>query len=381
MYRFGGLLLVLSSFSLIFAQDAEPLLLISLTVPDAGIVHNDLYRYTDNQWEPVTSGGYKGGFSLSPDGSQIVYQIAPDFLRVLIEEYGAGHLSSTAWDIAILDLTTSEQRVIAGQPSDVEISEDNQNFSGGVDRSEPVWSPDGNAIAWTEQDYPEQDGVARLVMVEVATGEIRVLDDALPQMNLSSDGLPNELSWGESGIAVFTNDPNDLEETIHLYDPATGTTQIIRDTDSGEAWRPVTEMLWVDDELLVINAGGFNWLTVDPISGTANGMGNQLEFVSAAIPDASLRLLRDIYALPGAGEWQLLSPDGTVLESWGEELQLAQFVMSPSGQAIAYLQNSEVYLWQDGAAITLPLPEGLTANELCWGHMSVRFGAEYDSLG
>lgn len=379
MHRVGVLLLVLSSFSLIFAQDTEPPLLIHLSVPDAGIVQSDLYRYTDNQWEPVTSGGYKGGFRLSPDGAQIAYQIAPDFLRELVEEHGAGHLATAAQDIAVLDLTTGEQQIIAGQPSDVEISEDNQNFSGGVKRSQPVWSPDGNALAWTEQDYPEQDGVARLVLADLTSGEIRVLDDALPQITMSSDGLPAFLSWGEAGIVVFTNDPDDGEETFRFYDPAAGTMQIIRDS-SEAAWLPTSDLLWVND-VLVVEQDVMNWLLVDPESGTATGLNNQLEFVSAVNPDASLRLLWDIYALPGANQWQLLSPDGNVLESWGDALELAQLVMSPSGQAIAYLQGSEVHLWQDGAVTTLSLPEGMTANELFWGHMSVQFGAEYSSVG
>ena len=198
-------------------------------------------------------------------------------------------------------------------------------------------------------------------------------------MTMSADGLPASLSWGEAGIVVFTNDPDDGEEIFRFYDSAAGTMQIIRDSNEA-AWLPTSDLLWVND-VLVVEQDVMNWLLVDPESGTATGLNNQLEFVSAVNPDASLRLLWDIYALPGANQWQLLSPDGNVLEAWGDALELAQLVMSPSGQAIAYLQGSEVHLWQDGAVTTLSLPEGMTANELFWGHMSVQFGAEYDSVG
>jgi hypothetical protein len=221
------------------------------------------------------------------------------------------------------------------------------------------------------------------VIADIATGEIRVVDDMLPQMGLSADGLPSIFSWGEPGIAVFTNDPDDFQETIRLYDPVAGTMQIIRDSNE-DSWLPTSDLLWVNDgdnELLVVEQDGLHWLRVDSESGTATGLSNQLEFVSATNPATSMRLLWDIYALTEAPELYLFSLDGTMLESWGDDLKLAQIVMSPSGEAIAYRQASEVYMWQDGSIIKLPLPEGMTANALFWGRMNVQLGAEYDSVG
>jgi hypothetical protein len=154
MLGLSGLLLALSSFSFSHAQpDADPLLMIHLTMPDARIAHNDLYRYTANQWQPVTTGGYKNGFSPSPDSGLVAYLTVPDFLREadMRGEESVSFLLGTVWNVTVLDLATGEEREIAGQPSDAEIVPDNLNISvvirNGITRVSPVWSQDGTALA------------------------------------------------------------------------------------------------------------------------------------------------------------------------------------------------------------------------------------------
>jgi hypothetical protein len=67
---FSLLPLIVLGFSLAQAQPADDdvPLMAALTTHDAPFVHYDLYRYTADQWQPVTTGGFKGGFGPSPDG-------------------------------------------------------------------------------------------------------------------------------------------------------------------------------------------------------------------------------------------------------------------------------------------------------------------------
>ena len=76
---------------------------------------------------------------------------------------------------------------------------------------------------------------------------------------------------------------------------------------------------------------------------------------------------------------QLVAPDGTTLQAWQEALDLDDVVISPSGDAIAYLQENKITLWrQDGSVTTIQAPEGLYIGSLDWGQMSAQFGAEYE---
>jgi hypothetical protein len=175
-------------------MDDDAPLLMSASTGDSSYFDQELYRSTEGGWEPLTSGGYKGGFALSPLGDRVVYLVAPP----AVQEANAQNRSvllGAVWDIAVLDLTDGSQRVLTTQPGD-----DQPGL--GINRELPVWSPDGRAIAWTEQDYPARDA-ARLVVYDFAAESLRVLDEALPFMTLSSDGLPAFFAWAGREIAVF----------------------------------------------------------------------------------------------------------------------------------------------------------------------------------
>jgi hypothetical protein len=349
-----------------------------------------LYQYINEEWKSLPADGFYAG-SLSPDGERLAYLRTPPFLQALPEGGPGGLYYTTAWDIALVNLGDGTRHDVATQPTTITTTAN--GYSGGIKRSMPVWSSDGSALAWTEQDYPALNG-ARLVVYDLGSDTSRVLDGAVPQMGLSADGLPGLLNWGPLGIVVFTNDPSDFAETLRLYDVAEGTQQVVRLPDAETEWYPITGPLWVTDmsagaigDVVVVRTDQNVWYQGDPATGNIEEVGRRLEMVSATSPSESLRLVWDIYAESNSQAWQVLAADGAELPVLADLLDSARhtvstwFVCAPSGQAVAYLQDGTLYLWQDGAVSEVAPPEGLEITALYWGPMRWQFGAAYDGVG
>lgn len=383
-------------------EASDPPLMIALSREDHGIEFNDLYQYAGGEWLPVTTGGFKSSFSLSPSGNTIAYLSVPDFLsNAVAQGEPLDYLLAFVWNLALLDLRSGESQEIAGQPDSVIFA--NGQIEGGIKRSAPVWSPDGMAIAWTEQDAPAHNS-ARLVVYDLQTGETRTPEDTLPGIWMSSDGMPSILSWGNAGIAVFGNDPDfNSESMFRIYDPATGSRQTIRISEEGyggffqldnpameddllvvvpainHPWNP-SAVYWVKDgsgEWLAFNPDGRVWLKADTVTGSVYFISNQLEFVSAAHPEDSLRLVRDVNLDQDAPKWQFLSPDGTPLELLNAD-SLGGFAFSPSGQSLAYyaVNTRQVMLFQQGITTPLTIPDDMRAGQFLWGPTGAQFGAD-----
>lgn len=340
------------------------------------IIGHDLYRFAGGEWEAVTSDGFKGGFRLSPTGFIMAVQAVPDAIRAA----NLGWLLGAAWDLRLLDLTTGESRLIAGQPPDFVVDSDGQTTRG-ITRSLPVWSPDGTALAWAEQDYPA-DGPARLMVYDLISGDTRTLDAEVPQVTMSENGLPTGLSWGDRGLVLFTNDAETGVETLRFYDPESGLQQVISHPDEmGEAWQPLTEPQWVTiegaGEQVVVRAAPWLWWRVDPVSGAVAQFCGVLEGVSAASPDSSLRVIWDT-ALAGAdGEWRLVTADGVEVKAFGAGdlpgMPGGQgIVLSPDGPGAAYTDQESVLIdAEDGFAAT-GIPADLSNLQLYWGQLEWR---------
>jgi len=339
-----------------------------------------IYRYIDAELEPLPVKDFYAG-SLSPDGQWLAYNRIPPFLKELLKTQD--HQYGTSWDIVLLNLQDNSERIIAAQPETIAATE--TGYTGGIKRSLPVWSPDGNAMAWTEQDYaPGQ--ARRLVAYDLESQESRILDTALPGMTFSADGMPSHLSWGVPGIAVFVNDDADNLPSVRLYDPLAGLQYaVILPFDEGPfgLYGP----FWVgetpsemDNDLVMIQTYQEQWYQIDPATGEAAPMQRQLEMVSATTPTESLRMVWDIYEEEGIPEWQLLAADGTAQLVWDTRADARynppMFVFSPSGQAVAYRRDGVLSVWQDGEATEILLPEGFSISALHWGRTRFLAGRE-----
>jgi hypothetical protein len=376
------------------AQDSgmEPPLIITGRAQASG--DRLFFRYVDGAWEQLLAEGVAHG-SVSPNGEHVAVLNVPPFLDTV--EGGRDWLAGTAWDIALFDVGDGAQREIAIQSPSIAANASGDGYSGGTKRSVPVWSPDGRAFVWTEQDYPAQSS-ARLLLYDLDSDETRVLDDALPFMNLSSDGLPTSVSWESGGIVVFTNDPADFADTLRYYDAETGLQQVVRlppDRDIDGYWYPLLGPLWLVDSantpadaaVIAPTLGNGAMYTVDWASGDVTQIAERLEMMSVNQSANSLRLVWSFYNVlvtPPESLLQLMMADGTAALTWDDFLgtddpqSLRRIVFSPSGQAAAWLQDGVVYLWQDGSAQELPLPADFTATKLQWGMSIWRLGAPYD---
>ena len=350
------------------------------------------FRYADGAWELLPAEGVYQG-SVSPNSEQLVFLTMPPSLQL---EWGDG-LYGHAWDIALADLGDSSQRDIAVQSEALVVSDDGTDFSGGILRTLPVWSPNSRAFVWTEQDYPARSS-ARLLAYDLDSDETRVLDDALPSMNMSSDGLPVNFSWGPGGIVVFTNDPADSADTLRYYDAQTGLQQIVRlppDRDIYGYWYPSLGPLWLMDSanaptgaaVMAPTLGNGAMYMVDWASGDVMQIAERLVMVSASHPEESLRLIWSFYngALdPPESLLQLVLPDGTVALTWDDFFgtddpqSLRRIVFSPAGQAAATLQDGELSIWQEGSRQVVPLPPDFMAADLQWGSSLWQLGEPYD---
>jgi hypothetical protein len=241
-----------------------------------------------------------------------------------------------------------------------------------------------------------------LLVYDLDSDATRVLDDALPFMNLSSNGLPVTFSWEAGGIIVYTNDAADNAEVLRRYDAVNGLHQEVRlpPPDTDFFWYPFLGPLWLTDATgnltdtaLIVPAQRDSWLyEVNWVTGEVAAVTPRLEMLSAVQPDGSLRLLWSFYHMymePPEALLQILMPDGTAVLSWDDflgaeqPLTLKHFVIAPSGQAAAYLQAGALYLWQAGSVQEIALPPGVRGIGLQWGAARWQYATPYepDAIG
>jgi len=121
----------------------------------------------------VAPGTYEEtGFALSPDGRTLV-----------ASRNDASELPRIPTDLVAVDLATGERRTLT---------------QGDAWYDAPEISPDGRFVAAVRTTFgsPEQAGEASLVVVDIASGEIRILAGDLP-------GWPEHPTWASDGAAVF----------------------------------------------------------------------------------------------------------------------------------------------------------------------------------
>lgn len=350
--------------------DDPPLLLTGRIGTDN--VGENLYRLEGGTWQQLPLTNFFDPV-LSPTGEWLAYKFMPPFMTTLATDYS--YLNRVGQDIGLYNVADSTTRVVAIQPTDIAFVD--EGVINATTRSTPIWSPDGTQLAWTEQHYGIEAPIARLMLYDLATETITVLDAALPGVVASVDGLPRSLSWGSAGIAVFVQEGENFIPTLRLYDPADGSVRTVQVGDDYNRWGPVVGPLWATDTAdptktwIILQDVEDYWLGVDVATLTLSGpIVPPLTLVSATAPDTSARLIWNF--APGAAPTQeLLDPDGFTIGEWTSDPNVLgmvwQVAISPSGQAGAYALDGAVHVWRNGALFELPLPDGMNGPRLHWG--------------
>jgi hypothetical protein len=232
-------------------------------------------------------------------------------------------------------------------------------------RSNPVWSPDSQQIAWLEFEPVTTRLSGQVVVHDRATEANRIWATGLG-MGFFDGGIihiPNLDGWG-SHIAqtVWTYGiPEDFAPGIYSEDAGYMTAFI--DEDGVGRREPVSITLanihdYVADAWFWVRQGdawryaihyASGWQLLNPLSGER-------------IPLSQPPLLQ----IPGGGglrlqqqdrRWSVVQPDGQII-ALPEGVKDA--ALAPDGQAVAYLDGTTVYLWRAGQAVEPLLPENLT---------------------
>ncbi len=333
----------------------------------------DLYRLDSatNQLVALTHDGYKSAYTLSPDGTKIAYLIAPAVARAESAN-GNPDLIGVIWDIEVYEIASGKRTRIAAQPDDAKVTAG--QISDGRARSAPVWSPDSSALAWTEQDYP-MGGSPRLMIYNFADNSTSSLDDSLPELAQSASGLPTNLAWGQSGIALFTDNPasdGTLTGSIRLYDLQNGllhTYPVNTVLDANQIAAPPRDgPFWLQDgssELLLIELANGRWYGVNLQSGSVDAFEHNIELVSAGNPDTSLKA-EGVQGDNAALAWSLPDFNGAA--------DCDQAAIDPAGDALACWSDEDdsLSILQNGAQMSID-SDDLTQNiSLMWGTIQWR---------
>jgi hypothetical protein len=332
-----------------------------------------------NELTRLTEWGYIGSIALSPDRALLVYDALPPMVVDVLVEVGGLGGGPLPNDLILRDLLTSEETRIAGQPEDAVFMSDEQEENSRV-RSEAVWSPDGDQVAWTELRYPLDAGDS-LIIYDIASGQQRVVVPELP----IGYGVPapTRFLWGETGfvVRIYTyNETTQNGEDNFLIYAEDGTLLNTIAATPAEASNALMDFVLIDDDgeeklALVYNQTGIE--LIDIVTGERGSLTGSLELRSATNPAESLA----VTAIPGSREdsvypfmWQLRTPDGAIVPDRinANFTPFTHIELSPDGQAAAYITSESTVpaeallgVWQDGTS-TYPI----IANrmfDLAWG--------------
>ncbi|MFN8418764.1 MAG: hypothetical protein U0528_05920 [Anaerolineae bacterium] len=351
------------------AQVAPPLLMLK---------DGDLYSWSveGKALTRLTEYGFHRRPVLSPDGRTVAFnswtQAAVDAIRSQRFSAEDGDFPS---DIILLDILTRQQQTIAGQPADISLA---GSVKSAVSRSNPTWSPDGQALAWTEVLW-SADGTEisyQLAVYHLASAQTTYAPLPAPILKKDEGVRTIRAMWGSGGIAMYIprknpNTPGALRE-LYIFNADATPKQIITLEDS------YYDFMWVRDgakDYIGVLYFSKPWTLIDPETTQTSPMNGTPEMYEPGSDRYSIFVTAKMNGAQVAGlQWSAASAVAQKVEplKFQAETNFAhRITVSPQG--IAYVLDA-VYVWQDGNLTkidgTADIARGWTDGEagaIVWG--------------
>lgn len=334
----------------------------------------------------------------------VPYSCQPDekvYLDVLAAPSGDGLVFQTEWSVVTERIAemggvgggplpnniglclNGQYQQLAGQPPDASFM-DQDVPARAMLRSQPVWSPDGDAIAYTEMMIPEDPASGpELVIVALPSGETTrtTLANLPAPMGVPA---PPQVLWGQLGLIVIVNGLDDVTfefiEVAYIYDRAgnqLAEARLFAQAETDDFSRERLLLTYQGREFFGYLFDQAGWTLVDPRTGERQPMPGVPERYSVRNPagiSLSYQLTADYQA-----NWRVHVAQGQTLNY--EAYPPQRIALAPNGDAFAFA-DSVLNIWREGAAFPVTNSDAF-ADEfgaaIIWGpvHWRVREGATF----
>jgi WD40-like Beta Propeller Repeat len=328
------------------------------------VVDGDVYSYAKPEVssltkpQRLTSWAHNWGPSPSPDNRFVVYG---SDARLAVQtcakrdDCGAVSLPSNIW---LRDLKTNRSSRIADQPKGDPIRD-------GIQRSRPIWSPDGSRIAWTQI----QGSRYRLAIYSLASHgtAFNRLDMPLPgsgtgDADSSDDFVPDPILWGAAGIVVpVPSVRGGSRYSAALLIDANGVKRRLNFPHEINGW-----LVFARDGANTVIAGHAADFVIDPSTGTASDLNGQLEAFMPGVNDG----LSVVASKDGCELYRnevLIKP----LPNSNNDLFGCDTYLSPDGSAVAYSQDNALNI-DDGRSVKQVISGSDYVAVWDWGQLEYR---------
>lgn len=327
--------------------------------------YGDLYAWTPGSAEPaqLTTWGYNRAPVLSPDGTKLVYGSVPQFVIDQGEDYFFDYDQDDPMNIWMMDVSSRQFTRIADQPTDA-------LESGGVLRTDPVWSPDSQRVAWFEAGnlFAESGPGGRVAVYDLASGETQYWGIGL-SLGFLDGGIihiPRLSGWGshiahtifthglpagpDPGLVLFLHNQGGLEraEAIDWVTVPETTLKNLRWVKHQGAW-------WLALEY----PGGWQILNADS--------GEQQRLVNPPLLQLTTGQGLRVRQLEGA--WEIFNESGY---SFIVAYDTPDVYLAQDGLGVVFLVDGTPYIWLDTHSTERLLPESTqdwTITGLVWSPM------------
>jgi len=370
----------------------------SETFPPDYFSASNLWSWSEqeNKFQKLSNLLVSGPISLSPLGNLIALRNL-DQIDSEDKENGTQCCSGSPTDIAILDISSNQVSFLADQPSGARYSltraDSLSNYY--IIRSVPVWSPNGQSLAWTEIVVNGERSILnpnkedhRLVVYDLSKRTTKILLDGIPPQRTSMPATP---FWGTSGILLLSEDLNlgtngraSLDDTVSIYN-----TQAL--LQSTVKIRSLDELVWISnsngDYVAALTECPDNvcsktvWMIIDPKSGSMTGLVGVLELRSEMTNGLSIMPSSTIDTIPN---WEIFRsnrsamPVGHIGKFGGYGLPFAAAI-SPDGQSAAYIDEKGTLHIYNGTKTLTPISPGFVTT-LVWGVTEWKIYQDYSVL-